>query len=159
MLKNWISFPYHFHFQLLSSFRFNPIPTFDSFKFNSFSIPPTHSIFNFKNQNIFSFPVFIFSLFLVHILIFLFRSITPLENLLQILNLIILFSVWYFAKTINPFVPFSCLPILWVESLLKCVVFTVSLSTLWYYLCWFQIGRPSSPPLLYFVAWSSERTR
>ena len=66
--------------------------------------------------------------------------------------------MWYFAKTINPFVPFSCLPILWVESLLKCVVFTVSLSTLWYYLCWFQIGRPFSPPLLCLVVWSSERT-
>ena len=28
----------------------------------------------------------------------------------------IFFSVWYFAKIINPFVPFPCLSILWVES-------------------------------------------
>ena len=66
--------------------------------------------------------------------------------------------MWYFAKTINSFVPFPCLSILWVESLLQCAVFTVLQSILWNHFGRLQIGRPFSPPQLYFVVWSSERT-
>ena len=67
-------------------------------------------------------------------------------------------SVWYFAKTINSFVPFPCLSIFWVESLLQCAVFTVLQPILWNHFGWLQIGRSFSPPQLYFVVWSSERT-
>ena len=41
---------------------------------------------------------------------------------------------------------------------LQCAVFTVSQAILWNHFGWLQIGRSFSPPQLYFVVWSSERT-